>query len=192
MVSWSRYESMTERQRSQADTEMIMAQGRREVLNEVAVERKHKWKEEVFLSRSSKRRWGRVSGNEDLQVAQRKRVESSRNIQIKWCEEIVKSLGNRREKKECRQTIVYRSIERSLKSSIFHPAHFSQSNGWQKKVVFKSKVFYMPFRAHQLFHDKTLSESEHAQLSIQSFRTSLHMFKWTLSFTESQTMLLIM
>lgn len=31
MVSWSRYESMTERQRSQADTEMIMAQGRREV-----------------------------------------------------------------------------------------------------------------------------------------------------------------
>lgn len=55
-MSWSRYESMTERQRSQADTEMIMAQGRREVLNEVAVERKHKWKEEVFLSRSSKRR----------------------------------------------------------------------------------------------------------------------------------------
>lgn len=76
---------------------------------------------------------------------------------------------------------VYHIIDRFLRSSIFHSAHFSQSPEWQKKVFFfslKWKVFNMPFRAHKLFHDKTLN---HCPINLSERRYTCS--KWT-SFFE--------
>lgn len=75
---------------------------------------------------------------------------------------------------------VYHIIDRFLRSSIFHSAHFSQSPEWQKKVFFfslKWKVFNMPFRAHKLFHDKTLWARTTVQLIFQSAVTHVPFFE---------------